>query len=137
MKTFARHGHLLVCVLLLALGAFGVSEAAQEAQGQPRAGGQGSSQAQSVPASAKPVLQTVRVPTSHANVHATAGSGAQILVLVPKGTVLDVIGRRGEWLNVRLTPEMRKTGIVMRWYKQEDNGWMHDSTVEVIKPGAK
>jgi len=30
---------------------------------------------------------------------------------------------------VRLTPDLRKTGMVMRWYKDEDRGWMHDSTV--------
>jgi hypothetical protein len=30
---------------------------------------------------------------------------------------------------VQLTPDLRKTGMVMRWYKNEDRGWMHDSTV--------
>jgi uncharacterized protein YgiM (DUF1202 family) len=75
----------------------------------------------------------VRVPTSHANVHMAPGSGSEVLVLVVKGTVLPVIGRRGEWIQVRLSPELRKTGMVMRWYKNEDQGWMHDSTVEVVK----
>ena len=23
--------------------------------------------------------------------------------------------------------------MVMRWYKNEDRGWMHDSTVELVK----
>lgn len=81
--------------------------------------------------------ERVRVPTSHANVHMSAGSGAEVLVLVPRGTVLDVLGRDKEWIQVRLTPELRKTGMVMRWYKNEDRGWMHDSTVEVVKAGAK
>ena len=74
----------------------------------------------------------VRVPTSHANVHMSAGSGSEVLVLVPKVTVLTVTGRRGEWIQVQLTPELRKTGMVMRWYKNEDRGWMHDSTVQRV-----
>ncbi len=92
--------------------------------------------------------EQARVPTSHANVHATPGSGSALLVIVPEGTVLPVIGRRGEWVQVQLRPELRKTGIVMRWYEgkrqvtrrgrrvmigDEDNGWMHDSTVEVTE----
>lgn len=74
----------------------------------------------------------VLVPTSHANVHMGASSGQQVLVLVPKGTELTVTDRRGEWIQVQLTPELRKTGMVMRWYKNEDRGWMHDSTVQRI-----
>lgn len=74
----------------------------------------------------------VRVPTSHANVHMGPSSGQQVLVLVPRGTVLTVTGRRGEWIEVQLSPELRKTGMVMRWYKNETTGWMHDSTVERI-----
>lgn len=77
--------------------------------------------------------ERVRVPTSYANVHMSASSGAEVLVLVPRGTVLTVLGRDKEWIQVRLTPEVRKTGMVMRWYKNEDRGWMHDSTVEVVK----
>src|SRR5918999_4128475 len=71
----------------------------------------------------------VRVPTSHANVHMSAGSGSEVLVLVPRGTVLTVLARKGEWLQVQLSPELRKTGMVMRWYMNETGGWMHDSTV--------
>jgi hypothetical protein len=26
---------------------------------------------------------------------------------------------------------------VMRWYKDETNGWIHDSLLEVVKPGEK
>jgi hypothetical protein len=80
--------------------------------------------------------ERVRVPTGHANVHMSASSGAEVLVLVSRGTVLDVLARDKEWIQVRLTPELRKTGMVMRWYKNEDRGWMHDSTVEVVKPAA-
>lgn len=76
----------------------------------------------------------VRVPTSYANVHMGPSSGQEVLVLVPKGTVLSVVGRDKEWVQVQLPPELRKTGMVMRWYKNENRGWMHDSTVEVIKP---
>lgn len=73
------------------------------------------------------------VPTSHASVHMAAGSGSEVLLLVPKGTVMPVLGRKGEWVQVRLNPELRKTSIVIRWYKNEDIGWMHDSTVVISK----
>lgn len=87
-----------------------------------------------------------RVPTSHAAVHEAPSSGSALLILVPKDTVLPVIGRRGEWVQVELSPELRKTGIVVRWYEgrheivrrgrhitigDEKAGWMHDSTVEI------
>jgi uncharacterized protein YgiM (DUF1202 family) len=78
--------------------------------------------------------ERVRVPTSHANVHMSAGSGSEVLVLVPRGTVLPVLARKGEWLQVQLSPELRKTGMVMRWYKNETSGWMHDSTVVPVDP---
>jgi uncharacterized protein YgiM (DUF1202 family) len=77
--------------------------------------------------------ERVRVPTSYANVHMGPSSGQEVLVLVPRGTVLTVLGRDKEWIQVRLSPELRKTGMVMRWYKNEDRGWMHDSTVELVK----
>ncbi len=91
------------------------------------------------------------VPTSYANVHAGPSSNAAPLVLVPWGTVLPVIGRRGEWVQVQLSPELRRTGMVMRWYEgrhefvndgqtltvgDEDRGWMHDSTVEITEAQA-
>ena len=104
------------------------------AQGQPQRGGQGA--AVQAPPDAK-VLAQVRVPTSHANIHSGPNSGNEILVLAPKGTVMSMIARRGEWIQVQLSPELRKTGILMRWYKNEASGWMHDSTVEFITPEAK
>ena len=97
-------------------------------------------------AQAPQVTEQARVPTSHANVHARPTSGAVVLVMVPEGTVLPVIGRQGEWVQVQLSPELRQTGIVVRWYEgrhsfmndnqiitvgDEDSGWMHDSTVEI------
>ena len=100
------------CILLLAISPASLAQRS----GQPAA------------------AERVRVPTSHANVHMTASSGAEVLVLVARGTVLDVVGRDREWIQVRLTPEMRKTGMVMRWYKNEDRGWMHDSTVQLVAP---
>ena len=75
----------------------------------------------------------VRVPTSHANVHMGPSSGQQLLWMAPEGTVLPVIGRQGEWLLVQLSPELRETGIVMRWYRNEDRGYMHESTVEFVE----
>lgn len=89
------------------------------------------SQTPSAPAAAPTEVATV--PTSHASVHMAAGSGSELLLMVPKGTVMPVLGRRGEWVQVRLTLELRKTSIVIRWYKNEDNGWMHDSTVVITK----
>ena len=72
----------------------------------------------------------VRVPTSHANVHMGPSTSQQVLWLAPEGEVLEIIDRRGEWVAVRLTSEMRQRGIVLRWYRNEDVGWMHESTVE-------
>lgn len=85
-------------------------------------------------APAQPPPERVRVPTSHANVHMGPNTTTEVLVLVPRDTVLTVLGRDKEWIQVRLTPDLRTKGMVMRWYKNEDRGWMHDSTVEVLKP---
>ncbi|MCA1586934.1 MAG: SH3 domain-containing protein [Acidobacteria bacterium] len=87
-------------------------------------------------ASSQAPAERVRVPTSHANVHMGPSSTTEVLVLVPRGTVLTVLGRDNEWIQIGLTPDLRKSGMVMRWYKNEDRGWMHDSTVEVVKPAA-
>lgn len=101
-------------------------------------------------ASGQTPAEQARVPTSYANVHAGPSSNAAPLVLVPQGTVLPIIGRQGEWVQVQLSPELRRTGMVMRWYEgrhqfmndgqlitigDEDSGWMHDSTVEIIGAG--
>jgi uncharacterized protein YgiM (DUF1202 family) len=90
--------------------------------------------------------QQALVPTSNANVHDAPSTASGLLVVVPEGTVLPVIGRQGEWVQVRLSPQLRETGMVMRWYEgrhdiirrgvpltigDEDSGWMHDSTVEI------
>jgi uncharacterized protein YgiM (DUF1202 family) len=88
-------------------------------------------------ASGQAPAERVRVPTSFANVHMGPTTGQQVLVLVPRGAVLEVLGRDKEWIQVRLSPDLRKTGMVMRWYKNEDRGWMHDSTVEAIKPESR
>jgi hypothetical protein len=104
------------------------------AQGQPQRGGQG--QSIQAPADAK-VLAQVRVPTSHANIHSGPSTGNEVLVVAAKGTVMPMVGRRGEWIQVQLSPEMRNTGIPMRWYKNETSGWLHDSTVEFLTPEAK
>ena len=85
----------------------------------------------------KPTGELVRVKTGHANVHTGPTSGNEVLVLPAKGTVLPVLARRGEWIQVGLSPELRKTGMVMRWYKNENNGWIHDSMIEVVKAGDK
>ena len=103
------------------------------AEGQ-RGRGQGSGAAAEAP---KPTGERVRVKTGHANVHTGPTSGNEVLVLAAKGTVLPVLARRGEWVQVGLSPELRKTGIVMRWYKNENNGWIHDSLLDVVKAGDK
>jgi hypothetical protein len=81
---------------------------------------------------APPASERVRVPASHANVHMGPNTTTEVLVLAPRDTVLTVLARDKEWVQVRLTPELRKTGLVMRWYKNEDRGWMHDSTVAPV-----
>ena len=88
-----------------------------------------------------------RVPTSHANIHDAPSTASNLLLLVPEGTELPIIGRQGEWVQVQLRPELRETGMIIRWYEgrheiirrgeritlgDEETGWMHDSTVEII-----
>lgn len=77
--------------------------------------------------------ERVRVPTSYANVHMGPNTTTEVLVLVPRDAVLTVLARDKEWIQVQLTPDLRTRGMVMRWYKNEDRGWMHDSTVAVLK----
>jgi len=79
--------------------------------------------------------QQARVPTSHANIHKGPSSGQVVLLLAPEGTVLPVLSRRGEWVEVGLAPELRKTCMLMRWYEDEKSGWMHDSTGEITDLG--
>jgi hypothetical protein len=99
-----------------------------------RGRGQGPGAAADAP---KPTGERVRVKAGHANVQTGPTSGNEVLVLAPKGTVFPVLARRGEWVQVSLSPELRKTGMVMRWYKNENNGWIHDSMLDVVKPGEK
>ncbi len=77
----------------------------------------------------------IRVPErqSHTDVKAESSSGSIVLVLIPSGTVLPLVKRQGEWLQVRLSPELRTTGIPMRWYANEQLGFVHESTVDVVK----
>jgi hypothetical protein len=118
----------------IALALAGIAPGQADAQGQPQRGGQG--QSIQAPPDAK-VLATVRVPVGHANVHTGPSTGNEVLVLAAKGTVMPMVGRRGEWIQVRISPEMRKTGIPMRWYKNETSGWVHDSMVEFLTPETK
>jgi len=97
-------------------------------------GGQGTGASAEAP---KPTGEIVRVKAGHANIHTGPTSGNEVLVLAAKGTMLPVLARRGEWVQVALSQELRKTGMVMRWYKNESNGWVHDSMLEVVKPAAK
>ena len=103
------------------------------AEGQ-RGRGQGQGAAAQAP---QPTGERVRVKAGHANVHTGPTSGNEVLVLAAKGTVLPVLARRGEWVQVGLSPALRKTGLVMRWYKNENNGWIHDSLLDVVKAGDK
>jgi hypothetical protein len=84
-------------------------------------------------APAQTAPERVRVPARHANVHKGPNTTTEVLVLAPRDAVLTVLTRDKEWVQVQLTPELRKTGLVMRWYKNEDRGWMHDSTVVPVK----
>ena len=93
-------------------------------------GGQGTGASAEAP---KPTGEVVRVKAGHANIHTGPTSSNEVLVLAPKGTLMQVLERRGEWIRVALSPELRKTGMVMRWYKNENNGWIHDSMIDAIK----
>jgi uncharacterized protein YgiM (DUF1202 family) len=104
------------------------------AEAQRGGRGQGQGAAAQAP---QPTGERVRVKAGHANVQTGPTSGNEVLVLAAKGTVLPVLARRGEWVQVGLSPELRKTGMVMRWYKNETNGWIHDSLLEVVKAGDK
>lgn len=99
-----------------------------------RRGGQGTGASAEAP---KPTGEIVRVKAGHANVHTGPNTSNEVLVLAAKGTTLQVLARRGEWIQVGLSPELRKTGMVLRWYKNENNGWIHDSMVDVVKPATK
>jgi hypothetical protein len=127
MRTATRRLAAFICaltvVLMLPLTAYG-----QRGRGQGRG-----AEAQAP----KPTGELVRVKAGHANVHTGPTSGNEVLVLAAKGAVLPVLARRGEWIQVGLAPELKKTGMVMRWYKNENNGWIHDSMVDVVKPGDK
>ncbi|OFW14658.1 MAG: hypothetical protein A3F70_09165 [Acidobacteria bacterium RIFCSPLOWO2_12_FULL_67_14] len=92
-------------------------------------------QASQEPPVGQPPRQYVRVPPRQTNtdVKAGAGSGSIVLLLVPSGTVLPVVGRQGEWIRVDLPPELRRIGTPMRWYKNEESGFVHESTVEVFE----
>ena len=130
----------LTCIRMIfsaaavALVLAGIAHAQTPAKGQPQKGGQGT--AVPAPADAK-VLAQVRVPVGHANVHTGPSTGNEVLVLAPRGAVMPMVGRRGEWVQVLISPEMRKTGIPMRWYDNETSGWVHDSTVEFVTPEPK
>jgi uncharacterized protein YgiM (DUF1202 family) len=104
------------------------------ASAQRGRGGQGTGAATEAP---KPTGERVRVKAGHANVHSGPTSGNEVLVLAAKGTILPVLARRGEWVQVGLSADLRKTGMVMRWYKNENNGWIHDSMLDIVKPGEK
>jgi hypothetical protein len=86
------------------------------------------------PPASTPPREYVRVPARQTNtdIKAEPSSGAIVLLLVPRGTVLPVVGRRGEWIRVRLAPDLRRIGTPMRWYKNEDSGFVHESTVELF-----
>ena len=74
--------------------------------------------------------EQAQIRTKHANVHMGPNSTTQVLLLVPKGTLMPVIERRAPWVLVELSPKLRETGIPMRWYKNEKQGWLHDSYLE-------
>jgi hypothetical protein len=127
MRTTIKGATCFACLIALA-SLLPVSASAQRGRGQGRG-----AEAEAP----KPTGERVRIKTGHANVQTGPTSGNEVLWLAPRGTVLPVLARRGEWIQVALTPDLRKTGMVMRWYKNENNGWIHDSMLDVLKPGEK
>jgi hypothetical protein len=87
------------------------------------------------PAASTPPKEYVRVPARQSNTDVKAGpnSGSIVLLLAPSGTILPVLGRQGEWIRVGLVPGLRRTGTPMRWYKNEEAGFVHESTVETFR----
>ena len=126
---FATTRILPFCAVLFLVA--GAPLAAEQRGGR---GGQGTGVSAEAP---KPTGEVVRVKAGHANIQTGPTSGNEVLVLAAKGTLLPVLSRRGEWIQVALSPELRKTGMVMRWYKNETNGWIHDSMLEVVKTAGK
>ena len=124
---------LLAGVIGVLVGVLAYPAAAHAQRGRGR-GGQGTGASAEAP---KPTGERVRIKAGHANVHSGPTSGNEVLLLAVKGTVLPVLARRGEWVQVGLSPELRKTGMLMRWYKNENNGWIHDSMLEVVAPADK
>jgi len=124
MRTTTTRAAAVACVLAAALLLPLTVEGQRGGQGQPEAG-----------AAPKPTGERVRVKVGHANVHMGPTTVNEVIVLAPKGTVLPVLSRRGEWVQVGISPALRKTGMVMRWYKNETDGWIHDSLLDVVKPG--
>jgi hypothetical protein len=127
VSTTAIRAVAFFCVMTVVLS-LPVTASGQRGRGQGRG---------AEVAAPKPTGELVRVKAGHANVHTGPTSGNEVLVLPAKGTVLPVLARRGEWIQVGLASELRKTGMVMRWYKNENNGWIHDSMVDVVKAGDK
>ena len=124
MPTAIARARASLCIIVLALALPCAADAQQR-------GGQGQPAAAKAP---PPTGERVRVKVGHANVHMGPTTVNEVIVLAPKGTVLPVLGRRGEWVQVAISPALRKTGMVMRWYKNEDNGWIHDSLLEIVQP---
>ena len=124
MPTAIVRARAWLCIIVLALALPCAADAQQR-------GGQGQPAAAKAP---PPTGERVRVKVGHANVHMGPTTVNEVIVLAPKGTALPVLGRRGEWVHVGISPALRKTGMVMRWYKNEDNGWIHDSLLEIVQP---
>ena len=122
------------CIVVLSAMLAAVLWAPSTASAQRGRGGQGTGASAEAP---KPTGERVRIKAGHANIHSGPTSGNEVLVLAPKGTILPVLARRGEWVQVGLSPDLRKTGMVMRWYKNENNGWVHDSMLDIVKPEEK
>jgi uncharacterized protein YgiM (DUF1202 family) len=124
MPTAIARARAYLCIIVVALALPCAADAQQR-------GGQGQPAAAKAP---PPTGERVRVKVGHANVHMGPTTVNEVIVLAPKGTVLPVLARRGEWVQVGISPALRKTGMVMRWYKNEDNGWIHDSLLEIVQP---
>ena len=130
MRTTTIRAAAFSCVLAVVLLLPGAADA-QRGRGR---GGQGQGAAAEAP---KPTGEKVRVKAGHANIHSGPTSGNEVLVLAARGQCCRCSRSRGEWVQVGLSPDLRKTGMVMRWYKNENNGWIHDSMLDVVPPGDK
>lgn len=76
------------------------------------------------PLGAQETADRVRVTVAAANVRSGPGTSHRVVLTLPRGERLPVLGREGRWYRVDLSG------------RGERSGYIHDSTVELVRGGA-